>query len=693
MQAQYTTPTVNGTIGASEYGTHTNGSNQNTNGSVVYMTWDATNLYVGVSGSTRDEALVLYLDKDQLSPVNSGSNANGTNVGNAYDGTNFALLPFRADLVLYVKNGYREYRTANGSNGWSAATTAFGSYSDNGSNVVEFSIPWSVVGGIPSSFNHFVYKTSSGGFVYAQLPSANAGGNIGTSARYERYYTISTTVNGTATKPFAQESYCNTQNATSTFSGTGTFFDFTVNNSQTVNIGSSFTVNNALHIGSGATLTMPSSGGAQTITLGSTSTNTPSLTCNGTLTPNNGGGNDLNVTAAFGTTTIAGSAANTAFRIFSLTVNNGATVQAPSSGTVDLGWQFGTITVSSGGILNFVNGSGVVNVTNNGATDSDVTMNIASTGSATLNNFTNNGATGSSLTLTHVSTNAASALSFNSITNNGNNTIIASSSGTASSAVPMTIRGNLTNSGTFTTLSTSNNRFLDITVTGSASILTSSVGISYRGLTIANTGSTSSNSLGVTLAGAGTVTIVTTRLLTVNSGARLILDVNTPLTLSTAPVFTVNGFFRRGVSTITGFSASTFIVNNGGVYEHNFPSVSSGTIPNATWNTGSTCTILASNNGLPTGLSQTFQNLTWNNTTQTNNIQFNGILTAVNGTFTVSSTGTGSIRLVASTDGTAYTATFGALSVTGGTLAIVGGGSAGTRVATINVTNDVTLSG
>ena len=203
--AQFSSPTVNGTIASNEYGIHTDGQNQQTNGSQVwYMTWDVNNLYVGITGATRTEAAIIYLDKNPLAPINGGGNSDGTLVGyNAYDGTNFAALQFRADLVLYVRNDYREYRTANGSNGWSNATTGFGSYADNGSNDREFSIPWSVIGGQPVSFAWFGYATSSGGFVYGQVPTENSGGNIGTSARYARYYIVNITAYNSSTNLFS----------------------------------------------------------------------------------------------------------------------------------------------------------------------------------------------------------------------------------------------------------------------------------------------------------------------------------------------------------------------------------------------------------------------------------------------------------------------------------------------------------
>ncbi len=225
VQAQ---PAVNGTIGTNEYGTHTNGQNQQQNGGqTVFMTWDNSNLYVAVTSANTAEALVLYLDKDPQVPVNGGTNSNGTLVGFNYDNTNFAQLPFRADLVLYVKDGYREYRTANGSNGWSAQTTAFGSYASN-AGTREFSIPWSAIGGLPAGFNWFSYVTSSSGHVYGQVPEQNQGGPIGTSARYERYYTVSNTT-GTPTPPFSRNSYVFNSASSNNSFGAINVFDFTMN--------------------------------------------------------------------------------------------------------------------------------------------------------------------------------------------------------------------------------------------------------------------------------------------------------------------------------------------------------------------------------------------------------------------------------------------------------------------------------
>ena len=229
--AQVTQQNVDGFIVSPEYGTHTNGLNQQTNsGNITYMNWDDNNLFIGVSGANLAEGYVLYLDKDPQVPVNGGTNSNGTNIGQGYDGTNFSALPFRADLVMYVKTGYREYRTATGSNTWSSANTSFGDYAASGT-VREFSIPWSAVGGKPASFNWFGYNTSAGGFVYNQTPNENGSGTIGTSARYERYYTVSVTTTGSSTAPFSRNSFVFNNTADETAIGTLSVFDFTMNSS------------------------------------------------------------------------------------------------------------------------------------------------------------------------------------------------------------------------------------------------------------------------------------------------------------------------------------------------------------------------------------------------------------------------------------------------------------------------------
>jgi hypothetical protein len=208
--AQWATPTIDGTISAGEYGNNNSLSNAGNTGQTWYMTWDATNLYVGILSANLSEGAVIYVNGNPQNPPACCTNADGDLTGFNYDGTNFASLPFRAKFVTYFKTGYREYRNSDGGGSWTSATSNYGSYADGSSgNVREVAIPWVAItngGGIPSSFVFFGYLTSSGGFVFGQVPTDNnIGGFIGTNATATMYYAILNTGNGTSTPPFSNE--------------------------------------------------------------------------------------------------------------------------------------------------------------------------------------------------------------------------------------------------------------------------------------------------------------------------------------------------------------------------------------------------------------------------------------------------------------------------------------------------------
>lgn len=196
--AQWTTPTIDGTIAPGEYGTNNSLSNAGNTGQTWYMTWDATNLYVGIVNANLSEGAVLYIS----------AGGSGSTTGFNYDGEEFSSLPFPAQFVTYFKDGYREYRTSSGS-GWSGATAYYGNYASNGSNqnTREVAIPWAGItgGGIPSSFVFFGFLTSSGGYIYGQAPPDNPGAFVGTSATATQYYAVTNTGNGTSTPPFSVE--------------------------------------------------------------------------------------------------------------------------------------------------------------------------------------------------------------------------------------------------------------------------------------------------------------------------------------------------------------------------------------------------------------------------------------------------------------------------------------------------------
>ncbi|MGA9115944.1 MAG: hypothetical protein WB626_04145, partial [Bacteroidota bacterium] len=288
-----TSPAVNGTIASSEYGTHTDGQNQQTSGSQIwYMTWDNTYLYVGITGANTAEGAVLYLDKEYSLPSNGGTDIAGNLLGYTYDGTRCNPLQFRADLVVYFKDGYREYRTADGAGGWSAATSGFGLYGSSGGSVREIAIPWSAAGGRPPVFAWFGYVTSAGGFVYGQVPTENPGGTIGTGARYDRYYAVSATTPGFETKPFSRNSYC--FNSAGDVSGFGALsvYDFTMNSGgRLLTRGSgAWNISGSMNI-SGGTVSFGATSDPASVTKGLI------ILSGGTLTLSSSAGGDLSVGA------------------------------------------------------------------------------------------------------------------------------------------------------------------------------------------------------------------------------------------------------------------------------------------------------------------------------------------------------------------------------------------------------------
>lgn len=203
--AQFNTPTINGVISANEYGVHTDGQNQKntTSAQTWYLSWDNTNLYVAVTNANLAEGAVIAIDRNPVSPANGGTNADGTLAALNYDGTAIGNYPFRADFRAYFKDGYRDYQTANGSNGWNFGASGFGTYASGAGNVRELAIPWSTItgGGRPASFLFLAYLNSSGGYIYGQVPQGNTEGN--SPGDYNRYYAVVNTGNGTATKPFS----------------------------------------------------------------------------------------------------------------------------------------------------------------------------------------------------------------------------------------------------------------------------------------------------------------------------------------------------------------------------------------------------------------------------------------------------------------------------------------------------------
>lgn len=191
----------------------------------------------------------------------------------------------------------------------------------------------------------------------------------------------------------------------------------------------------------------------------------------------------------------------------------------------------------------------------------------------------------------------------------------------------------------------------------------------------------------------GTLTVNSGRTLTINNG-------------SSNPDLTVNGtLVNASVVTMNG----TGSFGAGSTYQH---AQNGGTIPTATWNSTSTVSVIGLSTTAPGGLGQAFGNFTFNSPSQTGNVSLAGSLYNVLGNLTVTSTGSGSVRL-ANTLASGTVNVGGNVLVNGGTLYVsgstgavtlnVGGNltvssgnfyfSGGTATPTVNVAGNVVLSG
>ena len=180
--------------------------------------------------------------------------------------------------------------------------------------------------------------------------------------------------------------------------------------------------------------------------------------------------------------------------------------------------------------------------------------------------------------------------------------------------------------------------------------------------------------------------------LTINLGGTV--TVNSLITMTVAngagTDLTVAGtIINSGTITPTG----TISFSAGGLYQHSFSSAAAatGTIPTAAWAVGSTCEILACGNSGsgPLGLAgQAMSDFSWNNTTQTVDINLAGVLVAQIGRdFYMKSTGGALKSLILKANVGGATAVGRDFLLSGGNLVVAGG----TVAATGN--NSLTISG
>ena len=228
-------------------------------------------------------------------------------------------------------------------------------------------------------------------------------------------------------------------------------------------------------------------------------------------------------------------------------------------------------------------------------------------------------------------------------------------------------------------------------------------------LTIANgTGTDLTNNGKMTISGTLTESASTS---TVVSGTTVLANAGSN-TFGGSSTITINsgGRYKEQDATFTATSG-IWTVNSGGVFQCD---VEAGVLPLATWNTGSTCEVTGVIATQPTNLAQSFNNFTWNCSSQTSKETLAGLLTTINGDFNFISTGTGSVLLASAVStltvggnynhqgGTLFinTTKIGTVTVTGNYVQTGGyfyygdstsGGGDGRSV--MNVTGDFSLSG
>ena len=397
-QAQFTTAIQDGVIGSNEYGVHTNGQNQQQDGGITYyMCWDAANLYLAFTGANYNEAAVVYFDYNPVVPVNGGVNANGSNQGLFTYDRNQMMLPVRSDFVLYFKNGYNEYRRADGAGYWGGNTAfALATGNNGGTNTCEIAIPWNTLtngAGKPASFNWFIYKVYDYGpatnGVYNSLPvgNPNCACNQDPSRLYAtRYYNVLNTANGTSTKPFSTTSFTYSQDNSTPGTGGyllngGIFYDLTINDNSGTNtdndpvnhvynnleisnrvlLNGATTVTHDLYVAQGSAL-LPADNTPTPVLVGLTfSGSSGSLYNYGRIDPNPeavvaGDENNRRMDLFFSGTTrlMPTNLFKDRWRMGNVTVMVGGTLLGPTTDSVSLELQWGTF--RNFGVIDFGNG-------------------------------------------------------------------------------------------------------------------------------------------------------------------------------------------------------------------------------------------------------------------------------------------------------------------------------------------------
>lgn len=167
---------------------------------------------------------------------------------------------------------------------------------------------------------------------------------------------------------------------------------------------------------------------------------------------------------------------------------------------------------------------------------------------------------------------------------------------------------------------------------------------------------TASNANVISIQSGHTVTVgsnVTADQIVVDAGGTLTVSDDLTLANGTGTDLQNNGTVTLTNRSITLNSGASISHNSGATYNH---SRDGGTIPTATWNATSTCTITGVTGNMPGQINQNFGHLTWNCNSQNKDFAFNTNM-SIQGNFTVAHTN--SYYLALTNDNTSRTFTVG----------------------------------
>jgi hypothetical protein len=135
------------------------------------------------------------------------------------------------------------------------------------------------------------------------------------------------------------------------------------------------------------------------------------------------------------------------------------------------------------------------------------------------------------------------------------------------------------------------------------------------------------------------------------SSDQVVIDAGGTLNVSSGVTWTISNATAALDLTNNGtlVNSGTITISTGAAYSNAASSIyrhsqNGGTIPTATWASNSTCEVTGVTTSLPSGINQSFGNLTWNNTGQTSSLGLNTNM-SIQGNFTMQSSGSARLQL------------------------------------------------